>query len=114
MFGRKRSGAAGSAKVLELGPTPRGARQTGKRDVEYRFRLESPLGVHEHIETVPAAKAPLLGDVLPVIVTGDTLRIDWSGAPDIADRARASAAAASNGDAAGAAAALGFTLRDEP
>src|SRR5689334_7808746 len=113
MFGRKRSGVPGSAKVLELGPTERGARQTEKRTVEYRFRLESPLGVHEHVETVPAAKSPLRGDVVPVIATGDTLRIDWSGVPDLAERSLASAAAAQNGDAAGAAAALGFTLRDE-
>jgi hypothetical protein len=65
MFGRGRikDGVSGSAKILELGPTAKGARQTEKRDVDYR--------------------------------------------------ARASAAAARAGDAASAAEALGFTLRDE-
>jgi hypothetical protein len=57
--------------------------------------------------------APLLGDVLPVTVGGERVRIEWAEVPDIADRARASAAAAQAGDAAGAASALGFTLRDQ-
>ena len=57
---------------------------------------------------MPARKAPLIGNVVPVLVDGESLRIDWPQVPDIADRARASAAAAASGDAAGAAAALGF------
>jgi hypothetical protein len=36
-------------------------------------------------------------------------RLEWDEVPDIADRARASAAAARDGDAA----ALGFTVRDK-
>ena len=62
-------------------------------------------------------KTPLLGDVIPVIVSGsdpNRLRIDWEAIPDVAQRGLASAAAAQRGDAAGAAEALGFTLRDEP
>jgi len=115
MFGRGRikDGVRDTAKVLELGPTERGARQTGKRDVEYRFVLEVGGRRVEHDEQLPALKAPLIGDLLPVTVGGDRLRIEWSEVPDIADRARASAAAARDGDAAGAAAALGFTLRDD-
>ena len=116
MFGRGRikDGVRGSAKVLELGPTAKGARQTEKRDVEYRFKLEVSGRVVEHVEELPALKAPLVGDMVPVTVGAERLRIEWDEVPDIADRARASAAAAQAGDAAGAAAALGFTLRDEP
>ena len=115
MFGRGRikDGVRGQAKVLELGPTAKGARQSEKRDVEYRFVLEIDGRRVEHVEQVPALKAPLLGDVLPVTVGGDRVRIEWAEVPGIADRARASAAAAQAGDAAGAAAALGFTLRDK-
>ena len=115
MFGRGRikDGVRGEAKVLELGPTARGARQTEKRDVEYRFVLDVSGRRVEHIEQLPALKAPLVGDVLPVTVGSERLRIEWADVPEIADRARASAAAARAGDSAGAAAALGFTLRDE-
>jgi hypothetical protein len=115
MFGRGRINDAvrGQAKVLELGPTAKGARQTETRDVEYRFKLEVSGRTVEHIEQMPALKAPLVGDVLPVTVGADRLRIEWDEVPGIADRARASAAAARAGDAAGAAEALGFTLRDE-
>jgi len=101
------------ARILELGPTERGARQTGKRNVEYLFTLEFG-GQHvELIEKVPALKSPLRGDTVPVLMNrGGALRIDWDRVPDLAERALASAAAAKAGDAAGAAAALGFTLRD--
>ena len=57
-------------------------------------------------------KSALIGDVLPVMVSGSNVSILWDQVPDLADRARASAAAAQAGDAAAAAAALGFTLRD--
>ena len=110
MFGRDK--VRGEARVVELGPTAKGARQTEKRDVEYRFKLEIAGACVEHVEKLPALKAPLAGDVLPVIVA-PRLRIVWDEVPNIADRARASAAAAQAGDAAGAAAALGFTLRDD-
>jgi hypothetical protein len=115
MFGRGRikDGQRGEAKVLELGPTDKGARQTEKRDLEYRFVLEVSGRTVEHVEKMPALKAPLVGDVLPVTVGAEELRIEWDEVPDIADRARASAAAAQVGDAAAAAAALGFSLRDD-
>ncbi len=120
MFGRKT--LEGHAQVLEMGPSARGARQTSKLDVEYRFGLKVSVPgqddyVVEHTETVPHAKSPALGNVVPVSVSAKDrkkLQIVWSGVPDLADRARASAAAAQRGDAAGAAEALGFTLRDEP
>jgi hypothetical protein len=60
---------------------------------------------------------PIRGDVLAVELSRSDprrVRIDWDAAPDLAARARASAAAAQRGDSAGAAAAFGFTLRDEP
>jgi hypothetical protein len=115
MFGRGRikDGVRGEAKLPALGATDKGARQTEKRDVEYRFVLEVSGRTVEHVETKPALKAPLVGDVLPLTVGADKLRIEWDEVPDIADRARASSAAAQAGDAAGAAAALGFTLRDD-
>ena len=115
MFGRGRikDGVRGAAKVLELGPTERAARQTETRDVEYRFVLEVDGRRVEHVEQLPALKAPLIGDVLPVTVGSERLRIEWGEVPEIADRARASAAAARAGDSAAAAAALGFTPRDE-
>jgi hypothetical protein len=111
--GRIKDGVRGQAKVVELAPTAKGARQTEKRDVEYRFVLELDGRSVEHVEHMPALKAPLVGDLLPVTVGARQLRIEWGEVPDIADRARASAAAAQAGDAAGAAAALGFTLRDK-
>jgi hypothetical protein len=112
MFARRRDEQRTQARVVELGPTEKGARQTGRRDVEYRFKLDLDGALVDHVERMPAAKAPLLGDVVPVLVTGERVRIAWDDVPDIADRARASAAAAQAGDSAGAAAALGFTLRD--
>src|SRR5215218_7480904 len=111
MFGRRRDEQRSQARVVELGPTEKGARQTDRRDVEYRFRLELAGSVVEHVERMPALKSPVLGDTVPVLVSGDRLRIVWDDVPDLADRARASAAATQAGDAAGAAAALGFTLR---
>jgi hypothetical protein len=112
MFGRRRDEQRRQARVVALGPTEKGARQTGRRDVEYRFKLDLDGKLVEHAERMPALKSPLLGDVVPVLVSGDRVRIVWDDVPDIAARARASAAAAQADDAAGAAAALGFTLRD--
>jgi hypothetical protein len=111
----------GEARVLEMGPTAKGARQTGRLDVEYRFRLEVTVPGRrpyelEHEERVPHARSPVLGGALPVTVSQanpSNLRIDWHAAPDIAGRARAAAAAAKRGDAAAAAKAFGFTPRDE-
>jgi hypothetical protein len=122
LFGRDRikDPVAGEAKVLELAPTRKGARQSGRLDVEFRLRLAVTAPGHgtyevERTDAVPHAKVPLLGDRLPVTVSGSDpqrLRIDWDAAPDLATRARASAAAAQRGDAAGAAEALGFELRE--
>jgi len=111
----------GEARVLEMAPTAGAARKTGKLDVEYRLRLEvSAPGRSryelDHEEQVPHAKTPLRGDTVPVIVSQadpSRLRIDWDAAPDLAARAMAAAAAANQGDATGAAEALGFTRRDE-
>ena len=108
-----RTGCGARPRCSSSGRRRRARGRREKRDVEYRFVLEVDGRRVEHVEQMPALKAPLLGDVLPVTVGGDRLRIEWDEVPDIADRARASAAAAQAGDAAGAAAALGFTLRDK-
>jgi hypothetical protein len=118
MFGRGRikDGVREQAKLLELAPTAKGARQTGKRNVEHALKLQLRGAVVNHEEQVVATKMPLVGDLIPVIVSASDpsrLRIDWDAMPDIADRALASAAAAKRGDAAGAAEAFGFTPRDE-
>jgi hypothetical protein len=58
---------------------------------------------------------PLMGDTLPLEVDADehrVARVLYDEMPDLAERARASAAAAQAGDTAGAAAALGFEVRE--
>jgi hypothetical protein len=123
LFGRKRSTRVeGRGVVVGLAPTERGARQVGKRDVEHtvRLRVEAagrPTGEVDVVDDVPSAKTPLLGDVLAVEVDPDDpndVRIDWDRAPDLVTRSMGSAAAVRRGDVAGAAEALGFTLRDDP
>jgi hypothetical protein len=105
------------ATVLAMGPTPKGARQTGKLDVEYELRLELESGVGvAHTCVVPHDHMPVIGDSLPVRVSPSdpsALEIDFERVPSLAERARASADAAQRGDQAGAARALGFTPRDE-
>jgi hypothetical protein len=111
----------GEARVLEMAPTVTAVRQTGKLDLDYRFRLEvtvpgSASYEIEHEEQVPHAKTPLRGDTIAVIVSESDpsrLRIDWDAAPDLAARAIAAAAAAQQGDAAGAAEAFGFKPREK-
>lgn len=97
-------------------------RQTGRRDVEHEITLVvtvaggSPYSV-ALTDTVPHQKSPLLGDVLSITVSPDDpmdVTIDWDQAPDLAARARSAAAAVKDGDVAGAAEALGFTLKDPP
>ena len=115
---RRKEGTRAQAQILEMAPTPKGVRQTGKLDVEYRFRLavtttEGSRFEAEHVCNVPHAKMPLPNDTLPVeIDEQQVLRVVWKETPDIAERARQSAAAAQRGDDAGAAQALGFQLRD--
>jgi hypothetical protein len=103
------------AKVVAMGPTPKGARQTGKLNVEYEFTLELDGGRQaQHTCVVPHDRMPLLGDTLPVrLAEGDVKEIDFERMPSLAERAMASAAAAQRGDQAGAARALGFTPRDD-
>jgi len=124
LFGRKRDsipdGVRSQARILEMAPTPKAARQSGKRDVEFRFRLSvltagNPAEV-EHVCVVPHEKMPTLGLTIPVDVAPTDparLRIAFEDMTDLADRARASAAAAAAGDQAGAAEALGYKLRDD-
>jgi hypothetical protein len=108
------------AKVVAIAPTRRGARETGRRNVEFELRLEVPCGSGHpvevaHVTRVPWDRVPFLGQPLPVTLRdGDPgrLSIRWDDAPSTLDRARASAAAAQRGDSAGAAEALGYRLRD--
>jgi hypothetical protein len=101
------------AKVVAMGPTSKGARQTGKLDVEYAFTLELDGRHVQHTCVVPHDRMPLLGDTVPVRVSaGEVKRIEFDRVPSLAERAMASAAAAGRGDQAGAARALGFTPRD--
>jgi hypothetical protein len=121
LFGRRRKlpddAVESRAKVLAMGPTAKGARQTGKLDVEYAFRLELESGAEvEHTCVVPHDRMPLIGDSLPVRASQSdpsALEVDFARVPSLAERARASADAAQRGDQAGAARALGFTPRDE-
>ena len=119
LFGRRdkpaKDAVERSARVIAMGPTAKGARQTGKLDVEYEFTLDVGGRETKHTCTVPHDRMPLLGDSLPVLVSEsepDRLSIDFDRVPSIADRARASAEAAQKGDAEGAARALGFEPRD--
>ena len=121
LFGRSskppKDAVEAQAEVLAMGPTPKGARQTGKLDVEYEFTLGVQGREVTHTCVVPHDRMPLLGDSLPVLVSAsepDRLTIDFDRVPSLADRARASAAAAQRGDQEGAARALGFEPREPP
>ncbi|MCE9622571.1 MAG: hypothetical protein K8R99_09525 [Actinomycetia bacterium] len=123
LFGKRKSnGTQGRGVVISIGPTKRGARQTGKRDVEHTVRMRVELeGVAafetDVVDDVPLAKTPLIGDALPLRVGTDDPRdvsIEWDDMPDLATRSMGSAAAARRGDVAGAADAFGFTLRNDP
>src|SRR4051812_32701766 len=108
------------ARILEMAPTPKGARRTGARNVEYRFILavtgdDGGSFDAEHVCKVPALKMPLPNDTLPVDVDAGARRVKrirFDEMPDIAERALASAQAAQAGDNAAAARALGYELRD--
>lgn len=120
LFRRRAPGIRSEAKLLGIGATPRGARQTGARDPEMQLRLSVRMADGSTLETdfvdkVPHAKSPLVGDTLPVEIDEAeraVARVLYDEMPDLADRARASAAAAQAGDSAGAAAALGFKLKE--
>jgi len=122
LFGKRiKDGVEGEARVVALGPSRKGAMQTGKRNVEMELQLEvSAPGIApteiRHVETVPHQKSPLIGDRLPVTVSASdpsNVKIDWDVTPDLAARAIASAEAARRGDKKGAAEALGFTLKED-
>jgi hypothetical protein len=120
LFRNRQSGIAGRARILEMAPTERGVRRADALDVEYRFRLaltgdDGSSFETEYVCKVPHQKMPLPNDTLPVDLdpaAGRVIGIRFDEMPDLAERALASAAAARNGDAAGAAEALGYRLRD--
>src|SRR5215216_1921811 len=120
LFRKRPEGVRAQARLLGLGPTASGARHTGARDVEHELRLavSMPDGTTFeaiHVCKVPHAKSPIVGDTLPVEVDLEqraVTRVLFDEMPDLADRARTSAAAAQAGDTADATAALGFKLRD--
>jgi hypothetical protein len=117
-----KDGVAAQAEVVRMAPTGKGARQEGKRNVDYEFLLRVTLPGRaayevEHVEQVPWDRMPHMGQTLAVTVSAsdpDRLKIDWDNAPNVVDAAQASAEAALRGDAAGAAEAFGFEPRDEP
>jgi hypothetical protein len=119
-FRRDEPGVRAAAKLLGLAPTASGARRTGARDIEMELRLAVTMpdgGVveAEHVCKVPHEKSPLVGDTLPVEVDAaerTVKKVLFEEMPKLEDRARASAAAAQAGDSAGAAAALGFKLKE--
>jgi hypothetical protein len=111
------AGSLVEAEVVAMAPMRRAARQPGRRDVEYAFTLRVAGVLIDHTCRVPHDKTPLLGQRLPVRLVAATdpyagLDVAWAHAPSLTARALASAEAAQRGDHAGAAAALGFTLRD--
>jgi hypothetical protein len=111
---------AAEARVTGLAPTAKAARQDGKRDIEYELDLEVTASGHgvyavSVTDKVPYEKTPIVGQTVPVTVSeADSRRveIDWDRAPDLAARMLASGDAAKGGDAAEAARALGFELKD--
>jgi hypothetical protein len=119
LFRKREPGVRAEAKLLALAPTPAGARRTGARDIEFQLRLAALMPDGGTVETdvvckVPHEKSPLVGDTLPVEVDPaerTVTKILFDEMPRLEDRARASAAAAQAGDTAGAAAALGFKLK---
>ncbi|HEX6712648.1 MAG TPA: hypothetical protein VF066_04655 [Thermoleophilaceae bacterium] len=120
LFRKREPGIRAQGRLLGIGATARGARQTGARDVEMQLSLAVTMPDGDAFEAdfvgkVPHAKSPLVGDTLPIEVDADEreiTRVLFDEMPDLADRARASAAAAQAGDSAGAAAALGFKLKE--
>src|SRR4051812_37037803 len=119
LFG-KHPGTPASAQIVGMEITERGARQTGRVDVEQRLQLAVAVPDGSSFDSdytchVPQVKTPLVGDTIPVEIDAErqsVLKVLFDEMPDLAERSRASAAAAHAGDSAGAAAALGFTLRD--
>jgi hypothetical protein len=120
LFRKREPGVRAQAKLLGLAPTPGGARRTGARDIEFELKLAVTMPDGGTVDTgfvckVPHEKSPLVGDTLPVEVDPakrTVTKVVFDEMPDLEDRARASAAAAQAGDAAGAAAALGFKLKE--
>lgn len=112
------------AEILAMATTRRGARETGRRDgelvLELRLWLDGvgrgPAPVLTHACRVPWDKTPRLGQRVPIVLPdGDTarLRVVWDRVPSLTASALAAGDAARRGDAAGAASALGFSLREE-
>jgi hypothetical protein len=120
LFRKRGAGLGAQGRLLSIGATAGGARHTGARDIEQQLRLavtmpDGSTFESEFVGKVPHAKSPLVGDTVPIEVDPDeraVTRVRFDEMPDLADRARASAAAAQAGDAEGAAAALGFKLKE--
>src|SRR4051794_33192006 len=101
LFGN-RSGTRATAQITRMEVTALGARQTAKLDVEQQLHLAvtaPDASTFDAVYTcnVPYAKTPLVGDTVPVeIDTGEhkVLKVLFDEMPDLAERSRASAAAA--------------------
>ena len=124
LFGRTkiRDGVQADATVVTMAPTAKAARQQGKRDIDYAFRLavRRPNGAVvevDHVCRVPHDRMPTLGLELPVTVSAtdpENLRIDFDRMPSFAERATAAADAAQRGDTSAAAEALGYRISEPP
>ena len=118
LFGRK-SGVGGQATVLGL--ELRSWRQTQRRDQVYLLSLEVSVPGQAPFRaqvdsSVPYDRVPRVGQRLRVSVRQSDpakITIDWASVPSLVGQAQAASAAASAGDPAGAAAALGLTTRPE-
>jgi hypothetical protein len=119
---RPKDAAEAEATVLAMQLTAKAARQTDKRDRAHAFRLrispqaELPYEV-DLTATVPWDRLPRVGGTVPVWVSAtdpQDVQIDFDRMPSLADQATQSAALAQQGDAASAARALGFELREPP
>src|SRR4051794_10802888 len=95
---------------------------TEKRDKAHEFRLEiqpqAELPYEVELKaTVPWDHMPRVGGTVPVWVSAtdpQDVQIDFDRMPSTAEQALRSAELAQQGDAAGAARALGFELRKPP
>jgi hypothetical protein len=108
-----------TAELLEIAPTARGYRETGRRDVQQSLKLlvalpgSAPARV-TLVTRVPWDRTPLVGYSIPVTVDvahRKLVRVLWAEMPSLTARSLASAEAARSGDATGAARVLGFELR---
>ena len=103
---RRRETVPAEGEILVMAPTRKAARQTGKRNVDfvYRLRVSAPGREPFEVETTertPYDRLPAMGQTLPLRVDAEDharVEIDWDGVKGVAERAREAADAALRGD----------------